>query len=85
MRAEIDGVLFDFAGTLFMPTDAPQWVRKAAGRLGVELGDAQAEQLAGRYLDARLSKRRTRASPRRSPPRSPARTTGSRTRTRTTS
>jgi FMN phosphatase YigB (HAD superfamily) len=50
----VKAVLFDFAGTLFMPRGAPEWVRAAAARSGVELPDADVDRLAGEYLAAGL-------------------------------
>ncbi len=45
-------VLFDFAGTLLVPCPAIDWVRAAAGALGLELGAAEAERLARGYREA---------------------------------
>ena len=50
----IRAVLFDFAGTVLMPIDAPAWVRGAAARAGLSLADGEVEALAARYLEAGL-------------------------------
>ena len=51
---DIRAVLFDFAGTVLMPIDAPAWVRHAATQTGLALGDQEADALAARYLEAGL-------------------------------
>lgn len=45
----ITAVLFDFAGTLFMPAPAAELVRGAAQELGLRLGETEIEQLAADY------------------------------------
>jgi FMN phosphatase YigB (HAD superfamily) len=47
-------VLFDFAGTVMMPLDAPTWVAQAAIRTGVALSRDEIAALAQRYLEAGL-------------------------------
>jgi FMN phosphatase YigB (HAD superfamily) len=47
-------VLFDFAGTVLMPLDAPTWVSHAANRAGVTLSQDEIAALAQRYLEAGL-------------------------------
>jgi putative hydrolase of the HAD superfamily len=48
----IQAVLFDFAGTLFMPQPASQFVRKAANDLGLDLSPDDCERLAAECLKA---------------------------------
>ena len=50
----IQGVLFDFAGTLFAPRAAHEWVRHAGDALGWDPTDDAAAALAERYLEAGL-------------------------------
>jgi HAD superfamily hydrolase (TIGR01509 family) len=50
----IRAVLFDFAGTLFSPQPAAEWVEGAARDLGVEMTGAEIEWLAERCLAAGL-------------------------------
>jgi FMN phosphatase YigB (HAD superfamily) len=46
----ITTVLFDFAGTLFCPLSAGEWVTAAARRSGTELSEPETEALAAAYL-----------------------------------
>ena len=54
MMTPIRAVLFDFAGTVLMPLDAPTWVTHAANRAGVRLAQDEIAALAQRYLEAGL-------------------------------
>lgn len=50
MSRRITTVLFDFAGTLFLPLPAGEWVVAAARRSGIELSAPETEALAADYL-----------------------------------
>ena len=52
MPEPVEGVLLDFAGTLFMPEDEVDGVLAAAASLGARLDRAEAERLAGAYARA---------------------------------
>lgn len=52
MTAAIRAVLFDFAGTLFVPEDPTDWVRAVLARRGVRWSDDEAAALAGRLVAA---------------------------------
>ena len=54
MMTPFRAVLFDFAGTVLMPLDAPTWVAHAAQRAGVALSQDETAALAQRYLEAGL-------------------------------
>jgi hypothetical protein len=54
IQPSVDAVLFDFAGTLFMPLAATVLVRRAAPALGVEMARVECAGLAEAYLAARL-------------------------------
>jgi hypothetical protein len=54
IQPSVDAVLFDFAGTLFMPLAATVLVRRAAQALGVEMARVECAGLAEAYLAARL-------------------------------
>ena len=49
MRGAISSVLFDFAGTLFTPRPAGDWVAAAASDCGITLGPADVTRLAADY------------------------------------
>ena len=51
-RADVRGVLLDFAGTLFMPEDEVDGVLAAAASLGAELDRDEAERLAAAFAEA---------------------------------
>ena len=54
MASAVQAVLFDFAGTLFSPQPAAQWVASAAREIGLELSPAEVARLSERCLAAGL-------------------------------
>jgi FMN phosphatase YigB (HAD superfamily) len=52
LTSAIRAVLFDFAGTLFVPEAPTDWVRAVLARRGVRWSDAEAAVLAGRLVAA---------------------------------
>lgn len=54
MAPAVQAVLFDFAGTLFSPQPAAQWVASAAREIGLELSPAEVARLSERCLAAGL-------------------------------
>jgi HAD superfamily hydrolase (TIGR01509 family) len=50
----VQAVLFDFAGTLFSPQPAAEWVASAAREIGLELSPAELARLSERCLAAGL-------------------------------